>query len=103
MSIIMEGYDTQLIFSFFAFPPFQKQFGEPFGDGYQVPGRWQSALSGGLSAGAIVGALLNGFAIKRFGYKPTFIVSLCLMCALIFIPFFSKTIELQTVGQVLCG
>lgn len=103
MSIIMEGYDTQLIFSFFAFPAFQKQFGEPFGDGYQVAGRWQSALSGGLSAGAIVGAMVNGYAIRKFGYKPTFIAAMCCMCGLIFIPFCGKSIELQTVGQVLCG
>jgi SP family general alpha glucoside:H+ symporter-like MFS transporter len=105
MSIIMEGYDTQLIGSFFGFPAFRTQFGEysPVSKDYQVAGKWQSALGSGPTAGCIVGATLNGWMIQRFGYKPVFMVGLILMNGFVFINFFGKTIELQTVGQVLSG
>lgn len=52
MSIIMEGYDTSLIFNFFAYPAFRRQFGREYNDGhYEVPGQWQSALGSVSTAG----------------------------------------------------
>jgi len=42
LSIIMEAYDTQLIGSFFGFPPFQKKYGEPYKGGYQIQAHWQN-------------------------------------------------------------
>ncbi|KAJ9636949.1 hypothetical protein H2204_005096 [Knufia peltigerae] len=105
MSIIMEGYDTQLIQSFFGFPAFRNQFGElssVSGD-HQIPGKWQSALGSGPTAGCIVGATLNGWMIQHFGYKRVFMIALVFMNGFIFINFFGKSIELQTVGQVLSG
>jgi SP family general alpha glucoside:H+ symporter-like MFS transporter len=105
MSIIMEGYDTSLISNFFAYPAFQHQFGKFYdnGDGWQVPGPWQSALGSGSTAGCIIGAFLNGYFVKYFGFKPTFLVSLVFMCGFVFISFFGKSVEMQTVGQVLCA
>lgn len=101
MSIIMEGYDTSLISNFFAFPAFKEQFGHRYGDDVQVPGPWQSALGSGSTAGCIIGAFLNGYFIKLFGFRPTFIVSLGFMTGFIFISFFGTSVEVQTVGQVL--
>ncbi|KAL6241810.1 hypothetical protein RBB50_011343 [Rhinocladiella similis] len=105
MSIIMEGYDTQLIQSFFGFPAFRNQFGEfsPVSRDHQIPGKWQSALGSGPTAGCIVGATLNGWMIQHFGYKRVFMIALIFMNGFIFINFFGKSIELQTVGQVLSG
>jgi len=38
----MEGYDTALIASFFAFPAFQEKYGElTEGYGYQTSAHWQ--------------------------------------------------------------
>lgn len=54
MSIIMEGYDTNLIVNFFAYPGFKRQFGEEYLHGYEVPGTWQSALGAGGNAGCII-------------------------------------------------
>lgn len=102
-SIIMEGYDTILIGNFLGYPAFRKQFGEyTAASGYQVSANWQSGLSAGSQAGAIVGAFLNGILLKRFGFKPVFLVSLILMVACIFPSFFGDTVAIQTVGQVLC-
>lgn len=104
MSIIMEGYDTSLIFNFFGYPAYRQQFGEPVnGDDWQVPGAWQSALGSGSTAGCIIGAFLNGFMIKKWGFRWTFLVGLLLMIAFVFLSFFGNTVELQTVGQTLCG
>lgn len=54
----MEGYDVSLIGNFYAFPPFNQQFGElQSGGGYQVPARWQTGLSCGAQGGQIIGLI----------------------------------------------
>lgn len=48
-TIIMEGYDTSLLGSFFAYPTFAKKYGGKFIDGkYQVPAEWQTGLQNGM-------------------------------------------------------
>lgn len=105
MSIIMEGYDTNLIGNFYGYPAFAKQFGsyDKSTDSYQVAGSWQQALGSGPTAGALVGATINGFLVQRFGFRSVFMGALLCMIAFIFISFFGTTVQLQTVGQVLCG
>ncbi|KAL3458764.1 general substrate transporter [Aspergillus heterothallicus] len=103
MSIIMEGYDTNLVGNFYAYPEFKKQFGQQFPHGYEVPERWQSALGAGGNAGCIIGAFLNGYLIKHYGFKRVFMGGLLCMCGFIFVSFFGKTVEAQVAGQVLCG
>lgn len=105
LSIIMEGYDTNLINSLFAYPSYARRFGEldAATDTYQIPARWQSAMSSGPQAGSIVGAMLNGYIISRFGYRPAFMIGVVLMAAFVFVSFFGFSVELQAVGQILCG
>jgi len=105
MSIIMEGYDTNLIGNFYGYPAFAKQFGsfDDSTDSYQVAGSWQQALGSGPTAGALVGATINGFLVQRFGFRNVFMGALLCMNAFVFISFFGTTVQLQTVGQVLCG
>ncbi|KAF4429943.1 alpha-glucoside transport [Fusarium acutatum] len=105
LSIIMEGYDTILIGSLYAYPTYARRFGE-YQDAtktYQIPARWQSAMGSGPQAGAIVGAILNGFIIQRFGYRPAFLLGVVLMAAFVMVSFFGMSVELQAVGQILCG
>ncbi|KAF9883651.1 hypothetical protein FE257_003085 [Aspergillus nanangensis] len=104
IAIVMEGYDTYLITSFFGYPAFKAQFGQEHpGKGYQVAGPWQSALGAGGNIGCFFGALINGYLIDRLGFKKLFILGQILMCGFIFISFFGRTVALQVVGQVLCG
>ncbi|PYI27451.1 general substrate transporter [Aspergillus indologenus CBS 114.80] len=104
IAIVMEGYDTILITSFFGYPAFRAQFGEEHpGKGYQVAGSWQSALGAAGNLGCMVGALINGYLIERWGFKRVFLLAQLLMGAFIFIPFFGTTAGLQVAGQVLCG
>ena len=105
MSVIMEGYDTILIGSLYAYPTYARQFGklvESSGH-YQIDAKWQSAMGSGPQAGAFVGALANGYLVHRFGYRPSFILGLVLMIAFVFVSFFGMSVELQAVGQILCG
>ncbi|KAI0007893.1 general substrate transporter [Xylariaceae sp. FL0662B] len=103
MSIIMEGYDTILIGSLYAYPSYAKAFGHPAVDGYEIPAKWQSAMGSGPQAGSIVGAFANGLIIQRYGYRPSFILGMILMIAFIFVSVFGMSVELQAVGQILCG
>ena len=103
MSIIMEGYDTILIGSLYAYPSYAKAFGKPVDGNYQIPAKWQSAMGSGPQVGSIIGAFANGIMIQRFGYRPSFLLGLVLMIAFIFVSFFGISVELQAVGQILCG
>lgn len=104
-SIIMEGYDTSLINSLYAYPSFARRFGtlDEATDTYQIAASWQSAMSSGPQAGSVVGAVLNGYVISRFGYRIAFMIGVVLMAAFVFVSFFGFTVELQAAGQILCG
>ncbi|KAF5582648.1 alpha-glucoside transport [Fusarium pseudocircinatum] len=104
MAIVMEGYATALIGNLYAYPTYAEQFGvKKSSDSYQIPANWQSAMGSGPQGGAFVGAFLNGWIIHRFGYKPAFCIALILMASFICISFFGFTVELQAVGQIMCG
>ncbi len=51
MCIVMDGYDLAFTGSLYAHPAFQKQFGTPYKDGYEIPAAWQSALTSTLKVG----------------------------------------------------
>ncbi|KAH8797770.1 hypothetical protein F5884DRAFT_870767 [Xylogone sp. PMI_703] len=78
-------------------------FGKLSGGSYQIPAKWQSSMGSGPQAGAIVEALDNGFLIQRFGYLLAFILGLVFMISFVFVSFFRMSVQLQTVGQILCG
>lgn len=103
-TIIMEGFDTFLIFSFFSFPPFRQAFGVPTSDGeFQIPSRWQFALPTATEGGEIVGSLLGGLVADRIGYRYTLATSLIFLFGSIFLTFFASSLELLLVGVILCG
>jgi SP family general alpha glucoside:H+ symporter-like MFS transporter len=101
----MEGYDTALITSFYAFDEFQKQYGvlDAVGAQYQISPKWQASLSNGSVVGSIIGLFANGVLTERFGYRYTMAGALLLLAVLIFLPFFAFNIQTLLAGQVLCG
>ncbi|KAI1336499.1 sugar transporter [Xylariaceae sp. FL0016] len=106
--IIMEGYDIALVNNFYAFPQFNKKYGQPFtnADGsidYQVPAAWQAGLSNGAVVGEIIGLLINGWVSERFGYRYTIITCLSLIIAFTAIFFTAQTVEQLLVAEILCG
>lgn len=57
MSIVMEGYDINLMSNFFGYPAFQKKFGNWYGEdvGWQISVPWQTGLSMGSTVGTVFG------------------------------------------------
>ncbi len=104
-SIIMEGYDTNLLNSFYAFPAFNKKYGEYYehlGE-WQIPAKWQTSLSMAVNVGEIVGLFAAGIIADRVGYRKTLISALTIVAAFIFIVFFSINVEMLLAGEILLG
>lgn len=103
-ALIMEGFDHSFVGGFFAFPAFQKRYGilESTGD-YQIPAAVQAAIGNGVSAGEIIGLLLNGLFADWFGYRWVMIVCLLLMVCFIFLQFFAKSIYMFLGAEILLG
>ncbi|KAK6455956.1 maltose permease [Scheffersomyces xylosifermentans] len=107
-TIIMEGYDAILTSSFYAYPQFRKAYGERVvaSDGtisYEITSKWQVALGSATATGTIIGVFFNGYLAERFGHRLVINVSLIFMTGFLFIVFFSTSIEVLLVGQILCG
>ncbi|CAH6723824.1 maltose permease Mal31p [[Candida] jaroonii] len=102
-TIIMEGYDVSLLGNFIGYPSFQKKYGRPFEDHYELTGPWQVGLSCASSVGAFFGVLSNGFLIEKFGHRKVIMFFLVWMTGGIFIPFFAPRVEVLLVGQIFNG
>lgn len=104
-SIIMEGYDIVLIFSFFAQSAFAKKYGDYIqsSDSYQISASWQAGLSNAVGVGTIIGAFANGYLTHKFGYRKVLLASLASIVAFIFITFFAPNLPVLLVGELLCG
>ncbi|KAJ5312619.1 hypothetical protein PENANT_c007G10570 [Penicillium antarcticum] len=104
LAIIMEGYDTSLLGSFYAYPTFREKFGvQTEANGYQVTSDWQTGLQNGTNVGQILGLIFAGLIADRFGYKKTMLGALVALTCFIFLMFFAQNIIMLLVGEVLCG
>ena len=105
MCVIMEGYDTALLGSFYAYPEFAKKFGSynSASQNYQVSAPWQAGLGNAAGVGAFFGAIFNGFLVDRFGQKRVILVALAALTAFLFIVFFAPNATVLLVGEILCG
>ena len=103
-AIAMEGFDIVLISAFFAYPEFQKKYGEITPKGtYQVSAPWQAGLSNAARVGEIIGLLLNGWFAERYGHVKTMLASLVLLIGFIFIAFYSRNIKELFAADLLMG
>jgi SP family general alpha glucoside:H+ symporter-like MFS transporter len=106
-AIVMEGYDTALLGSFYAFPKFTEKYGEFIGNDatppYQLTAAWQTGLSNGALCGEILGLYAAGIIVDKFGYRYTMMGALTMMIAFIFIPFFAQNLQTLLVGEILQG
>ena len=103
-AIVMEGYDVVLMGSFFAFPAFQKKYGDQQPDGsYQLSAPWQAGLANAMNCGQILGLFANGIISERFGYRRTMLASLFMVVGFIFILFFAPNKATLLVGEICMG
>ncbi|KAJ6019449.1 hypothetical protein N7522_001516 [Penicillium canescens] len=102
--IAMEGYDVCLLSNFYAFPQFNRKYGELLADGsYQVPAPWQAGLSNGVNVGEIIGLMLNGWVSERIGYRYTVMAALTLIIGFTAIFFTAPNVQVLLVAEILCG
>ncbi|KAL2810328.1 putative MFS alpha-glucoside transporter [Aspergillus granulosus] len=103
-AIIMEGYDVVLIGSFFAYPEFNKKYGQLMSDGnYGLEAKWQAAMTNAMSCGQIIGLFLNGIVSERFGYRRTLMCCLAATVGFVFILFFAPNVQVLVVGELFMG
>ncbi|KAK9369877.1 general substrate transporter [Lipomyces kononenkoae] len=104
LTVVMEGYDMNLIGNFYAYNTFKQKYGVYFpGTGYQITAPWQAALSNGPTIGTFFGGLINGYCSTRYGHRRVLMCALVAMIAFIFITFFAPSVEVLFVGELLCG
>lgn len=103
--IVMEGFQVCLLPNFYAFPQFNRKYGQYVeSDGtYQVPAPWQAGLSNGANVGSIIGLLLNGWISERIGYRYTVLGSLTLITCFISILFTAHDVRTLLAGEILMG
>ncbi|KAF2653590.1 Sugar/inositol transporter [Lophiostoma macrostomum CBS 122681] len=103
-ALIMEGFDTILLGSLYASPPFKQKYGQRQPNGsYELTAAWQAGLSNGASVGSILGLWVAGYIADRVGYRKTLIGALGCVVAFVLVAFFASRIEVLLVGEILLG
>lgn len=104
-AIIMEGYDLTVLGSFWAARPFQNFYGNTTNaDGEPiVSASWQSAIGNAMLIGQICGLFITGIVADKFGFKKVMGGSLILVLGIIFILFFSNSVVMLLIGELLMG
>ncbi|KIW69256.1 hypothetical protein PV04_05141 [Phialophora macrospora] len=109
MAVVMEGYDTALLSSFYGLPAFRQRFGQYAGldqngdPTYQLHASWQNGLSNGTSAAQIIGLFINGIVSERIGYRRTMLGALVSITCCIFVQFFAVNVQMLLAGYILSG
>ncbi|KFY59150.1 hypothetical protein V496_05771 [Pseudogymnoascus sp. VKM F-4515 (FW-2607)] len=100
------GYGLVLIASFVTLPVFRRDYACPEAtveDACQIPASWQSSVILGPMSGQILGLILSGWVVERFGYKKTILAALSLLSGFTFVTFFAKSLPIFLIGSLLCG
>lgn len=104
LAVVMEGYDTWLLGSFWAQPAFAEKFGEPAvvdgKDTYVVGANWQNLFTL-CGVAQMIGLLINGVLSERIGYRYTMMIALISITCTLFITFFAVNIKMLLVGYIL--
>lgn len=101
----MVGYDSGIIYSFYALPAFLKKYGHNYGGdiGYEVSAHWQQVLGLGTPVGQFLGAFTASWPMERWGRKKVFWGSLFLTTAFVFLQMFANNIHTLAAGEFLAG
>ncbi|KFY17118.1 hypothetical protein V492_00895 [Pseudogymnoascus sp. VKM F-4246] len=100
------GYGLVLLASFVTLPVFRRDFACPeaaLDHVCQIPASWQSGVILGPMAGQIIGLVLSGWVVERFGYKKTILAALSLLSGFTFVTFFATSLPIFLIGSLLCG
>ncbi|KAH7021332.1 general substrate transporter [Microdochium trichocladiopsis] len=105
LALVMEGMDTGLINNFFGQDAYLNKFGwvNPATGKKYISADWQSAIGAGNNCGSIIGLLLNGWLQSRFGSRRVYMAAMALMGCTIFVLFFSTSVTMLLIGNIMCG
>ena len=97
-------YDQTVMGAYYALPAFQERYGRKVGDKYVVAAEWQAAISMAGYMGQVLGALgVAAYPLDRFGPRRTLTAAVLGVAGCNFIQFFSRSIEVLYVGELLQG
>ena len=105
-AIIMEGYDLTVLGSFWPNDNFQDYFGNTINpeDGTPlVSPSWQAGIGNAMLIGQIGGLFIAGIIADKFGFKKVMAGALAVVIGVIFILFFSTSVVMLLIGEVLMG
>jgi SP family general alpha glucoside:H+ symporter-like MFS transporter len=71
--------------------------------GYQLTPSWQAGLSQGSNVGSIIGCLVSGYLVSKYGSRKVQLGALVSLVAFIFVVFFAPNLTVLVVGEILCG
>ncbi|RSH80714.1 hypothetical protein EHS25_007049 [Saitozyma podzolica] len=104
MTLVMEGFDTNMMGNMLALPSFRQRYGRVSASGgYQLDPAWQSAVGYAPAIGNIIGIFVFSWMQQQYGYRRTMQLNLILITGFIFIVFFANSIQVLFVGELLCG
>ncbi|KAI6248127.1 Alpha-glucosides permease MPH3 [Erysiphe necator] len=100
----MEGYANLLLAQFYAMPTFCRRYGVigPLRT-YEIPTLWQAGLSIGCLAGENFGLCTSAITVDRLWYRKIMIISLLALVAFVNIIFFSQSLVVLLICEILCG
>jgi sugar porter (SP) family MFS transporter len=104
-SLVMVGYDSGILYSFYALPAFVQKYGTNYGGtvGWEVSAKWQNVLGMGTPVGQFLGAFTASYPMERWGRKKVFAGSLFFTTAFIFLQMFATNIQVLAAGEFLAG
>ena len=71
--------------------------------GYQLTPSWQAGLSQGSNVGSILGCLVSGYLVSKYGSRRVQLGALLSLTAFIFVVFFAPNLTALVIGEILCG
>jgi sugar porter (SP) family MFS transporter len=100
-TLIVRGFENQSSGSVISIPDFKKRFGSIQDGEFFIETKWQSALSGGSNAAAIVGSCIASYFADKVGMKPVTLAAAVLNIASVAIEFSATSIGMFFAGKML--
>ncbi|KAJ5661362.1 general substrate transporter [Penicillium longicatenatum] len=100
-TLIVRGFENQSSGSVISIPDFKERFGRLEDGQYFIDTKWQSAMSGGSNAAAIVGSWAASYFADKFGVKPVTLVAATINIASVAIEFSTTSIGMFFGGKML--
>lgn len=103
LATVLKGMDGAIVGSLVGLEPFKRQYGRQHDGLWLIEAHWLGAFNYANLIGAVVGAVLAGFAYERLGPRVMMAACSCCSLAFIFIQFYSHTPAQLFVGELLNG